>query len=42
MRTDEQNVSLLRQTFYADTETQIGSVSCLQPPMFDFQGAYQF
>ena len=33
-----QNDSLLRQTFYATTESPTETISWLQPPMFDFQG----
>jgi hypothetical protein len=31
--------SFVRQTFYADTESPIGTISYLQPYMFDFQGS---
>ena len=34
-----QNVSFVRQTFYATTESPTETISWLQPQMFDFQGA---
>ncbi len=34
-----ENASSIRQTFYADTESPIETISYLQPHMFDCQGA---